>query len=66
MTWNQAICETCWNERNPDRQAHRLIPDVAEEETCSYCGKSTRHGIYVRDEPATVSYPRARAEDGVS
>jgi hypothetical protein len=32
----------------------------ADEETCAYCGVPTKSGIYVRDDPAHVMFPRER------
>lgn len=58
MSWTQAICEACWNERNPDRPATAIKPEFADEERCCWCGKATRSGIYVRADPAKVPYPR--------
>lgn len=56
--WNQASCDACWNERNPDRPAFRLLEETGDEETCSWCGETTHSGIYVRADPASVPYPR--------
>jgi hypothetical protein len=56
MSWTQAMCVGCWEERHPDRPAGR--GEQGPDERCSYCGESTRSGIYVREDPATVAYPR--------
>lgn len=52
--WTQAICLRCWNEKNPDRQAHKLLE--VEQEICCYCGDTTKDGIYIRVDPRTVPY----------
>lgn len=50
--FNHAMCDADWTKRHPDRLPYRLIePD---EETCCYCGKPTRSGIYAREDPAAV------------
>lgn len=59
MSWTQAICWTCWTERHPDREAIRVVN--GDPETCSYCGNETTSGIYVRDDPAGVPFPRQEA-----
>lgn len=43
---NMAVCQGCWNERNPDRQAARLVSGPDEE--CIKCEQPTNSGIYVR------------------
>lgn len=56
-SWTQPSCGTCWDERNPGRAPVRLRePD---EETCVYCGKRHRSGIYVRIDPNAAPYPTA-------
>lgn len=47
--WRHSICVECWNEKNPDRQAHRLVE--AEENKCCFCGKQHSSGIFVRADP---------------
>lgn len=51
--WTHSICNTCWDERNPGRQAFRLRePD---EEVCCFCGMPHASGIYMRYDPAKLS-----------
>jgi hypothetical protein len=48
MSWKSvAVCEDCWDKRNPDRPAFRLRE--GPEETCCYCGDRTTSGIYTRE-----------------
>lgn len=50
---NHAVCDECWNERNPAREPLR-IQDLGRnpvEEICCYCGHITSGGIYVQDDP---------------
>jgi hypothetical protein len=50
--WNHAICDPCWEAREPTRTpVRRTIP---QEEVCCYCGARTTSGIYVRDDPDLV------------
>lgn len=49
MSWTHAICDDCWDKKNPDRPSPRS--NVGEMELCCYCGKKTRSGIYVRGNP---------------
>lgn len=57
-SWSQAICDPCWESRNPVRVPVRL--KQPEVEDCAYCGESTTSGIYVRDDPANVNFPRLK------
>ena len=57
MTWNQPLCNDCWNAENPYRAAFRM--GFAPAETCCMCGTQTTSGIYVRRDPKTVPHPRA-------
>lgn len=42
----QPMCQSCWDRQNPWREAAKLVdPDP---ETCAWCEKPTRSGIYVR------------------
>jgi hypothetical protein len=56
MSWTQAICRGCWNERNPDRQVTNA-PTIYVGDVCCYCGEEATTGIYVRADPTTVPYP---------
>lgn len=44
------VCAACWERRNPDRQAARLLPerDGTDAEECMVCESPTVSGIYVR------------------
>jgi hypothetical protein len=44
MSWTQAVCDDCWDERNPDRLSPRR--GSGYHETCCWCGGNTRSGIY--------------------
>jgi hypothetical protein len=47
--WTHSICERCWLVREGLRPPLRL--NLAESETCCFCGKPTQEGIYVREDP---------------
>ena len=53
MEWTHSICRECWNERNPDRQAHVVASGPAE--ICCFCGKPNDSGIYVRHDPRLLT-----------
>lgn len=57
MSWTQPACDDCWDERNPDRPARRIIAGYRATEKCCYCGGATTSGIYVRENPDTVPHP---------
>ena len=48
--WTHAICNECWNARNPEREPYRVTE--AEEEKCCFCGLETLSGIYTREDPS--------------
>lgn len=54
MTWTHNICEDCWNKRNPDRQAVKLIE--RGHMVCCFCGAHHASGIYVRHDPNSLEY----------
>lgn len=54
-SWTQPACNSCWAERHPGREVHKLI--AAEEEVCVYCGTETKSGIYVRIDPREAAFP---------
>jgi hypothetical protein len=62
LSWRQAICERCWLRRRPGRKPVCVPWRLAELETCSYCGSDTIVGIYVRDNPKCVPFPRLETE----
>ncbi len=55
--WNHSICEECWNKRHPDREPVRIREEYRDEKPipCCYCSRPHQSGIYVRDDPATLS-----------
>jgi hypothetical protein len=55
VSWTQAVCDDCWDERNPDRLSPHL--GAGYRERCSWCGTCTVSGIYVREDPASVPFP---------
>jgi hypothetical protein len=63
FSWNQAICERCWFEQNGARMPTRLAAGAHEPERCCYCGRITIAGIFARDDPATVPFPRLEPEE---
>lgn len=62
MNWNQPICERCFADRSPGRVPVRLATRAATVETCSYCGRETAEGIYVRERPSNVRFPQPEEE----
>ena len=62
-SWRQAICERCWLRRRPGLAPVRVLSSRAVLEVCSYCGGETVVGIYVRDDPARVPFPRLEREE---
>lgn len=57
--WTQAICDPCF----VDRYGHsRVVSRTTEpeREQCCDCGVPTTSGIYIRDDPAQVRYPRPK------
>lgn len=57
MTWTQPCCEDCWVVREGARRPHRVAAERFVDARCCFCGRTTRSGIFVRVDPATVSYP---------
>lgn len=51
--WSHAICDACWAKKNPNHEPGRLKSAVCEE--CCYCGNPTIDGIYVRDNPDSLT-----------
>lgn len=49
LSWTQASCVTCWNERHPDRPVAPGTPERGYLEVCSYCGEKTCSGIYGKE-----------------
>lgn len=69
LTWNQACCEQCWltdvgrTEDDEVRRPVRVVGDALRLEQCSFCGRHTIFGVYVRRDPATVPFPRVEEDD---
>jgi hypothetical protein len=54
--WTHAMCDSCWNEKNPDRLVPvRALVDGGAfgGDQCCYCGKAAS-GIYVRQKATEV------------
>lgn len=49
--WTHSMCEDCWNKRNPQRRAVKMIK--GDNEHCCFCGIAHHSGIYVRYNPAS-------------
>lgn len=50
--WTHAICDPCWNKREPSRVASRVT--TFPDERCCVCGEPTNSGIYFRADPAEL------------
>jgi hypothetical protein len=59
---NQPVCERCWRALHPSRVAVRAASAVREE-TCAFCGFQTSAGIYTREHPDRVPYPKSAPSD---
>lgn len=69
MTWNQPQCTDCWVGANSTpaadddgglmiRQPVRVNDEWADAlRVCSFCGRVTASGIFVRADPRSVPYP---------
>lgn len=57
--WTHPMCDPCWLEYDPARGPVRLQESVRELETCCWCGRETRSGIYVRHDPAQLGHHQA-------
>lgn len=62
LNWNQPVCERCWRVLHPGRVAVRAASEVCAE-TCAFCGFQTRAGIYTREHPDRVPYPKLPVVD---
>jgi hypothetical protein len=58
VSWSQGICTICWFNRYPGRTPVRVRMEHREREQCCDCGMPTIDGIYIREDPWTVRYPR--------
>jgi hypothetical protein len=50
--WTHSICDDCWNQKNPGREAVRVR--TLPLETCCFCLHDHVSGIYVRGDPTTT------------
>jgi hypothetical protein len=53
--WTHAICDDCWDEQRPESPSPQK--GTGDPQACCYCGKPTCSGIFVRDDPATMTHP---------
>lgn len=53
--WTHPICEQCYTDRDPEREPVRIKQQYREEETCYFCGKKNKDGIYYRADPDDVA-----------
>jgi hypothetical protein len=60
--WTHAICDDCFNHRKPGHHPVR-VKDPDREQCCD-CGRPTTSGIYIRDDPMMVRYPRPKQIGG--
>lgn len=49
--WTHALCDTCYEQREPGREPTRLTEPFVQVETCCFCGDETTSGIYYRLDP---------------
>jgi hypothetical protein len=56
VSWNHGICAACYAVRYPNRPPVKVRD--ADREQCCDCGLPTTDGIYIRDDPVQVRYPR--------
>lgn len=59
MAWTHPICEPCWRNLEGEREPVRMKD--AGFETCARCGRTTKSGIYVRADPATMPFAAREA-----
>ena len=68
LSWDQPICERCWLLRDDNwtedsvRIPVRISDDSGYLHQCAFCGYPTFVGIYVRQDPSTVQFPREKEE----
>ena len=54
--WFHPICRPCWDEHKPGQVPAAIAWDIRARERCCWCGDETRHGIYVRADPAPLPF----------
>jgi hypothetical protein len=57
-SWTQPMCRECWDKHALLKFDWAGMPEEGPPETCAWCGLDTRSGIYVRQDPAGVPFPR--------
>lgn len=62
--WIHALCDPCWDKRNPGQQPLRIRSGSREELACCSCAQFTISGIYARGNP--VDYTCAGLHGPVS
>ena len=56
VSWTQPICERDWFTLYPGKLPPRIMRGGLKQ--CCICGGETIAGIYIRRDPATVTYPQ--------
>jgi hypothetical protein len=54
------ICDGCYDSRYPGRPPVRIRVAMGDVEQCCDCGNFTESGIWIRDDPRCVQYPKLR------
>lgn len=54
----QAACTWCYAARHPGREPQRVLGIEHDPEVCCDCGNVTREGIFIREQPELVRFPR--------
>lgn len=63
VTWTQSLCEADWFANHPEREPVRVrLLEQDPDDVCCLCGTAHRSGIYVRQDPKLVPYPRVESE----
>lgn len=52
--WTHLICQSCWDEKNPNRELATMIIDSGLLSPCCFCGDLTTSGIYIRENSDTL------------
>jgi len=51
--WTHSMCDTCWEEANPNRPATRLLDPSPDR--CCECWATHTSGIFVRVDPENLA-----------
>ena len=67
LDWTQAICERCWMLRDSswtadDRLKIPYRDANSELHFCAYCGLVTFVGIFIREDPTQVRFPKEKED----